>query len=57
MTTTGFASLDYEQWGTLAIVIVFIAMFTGGNAGSTAGGVKVIRYVIIFKTLIRNNFV
>lgn len=51
MTTTGFATLDYEKWGSLAIVIVFIAMFTGGNAGSTAGGVKVIRYVIIFKAL------
>ena len=51
MTTTGFASIDYGQWGHDAIALIFIAMFIGGNAGSTAGGVKVIRYVIIFKTL------
>ena len=51
MTTTGFASTDYGQWGHDAIALIFIAMFIGGNAGSTAGGVKVIRYVIIFKTL------
>jgi trk system potassium uptake protein TrkH len=51
LTTTGFATLDYEKWGAVPIVIIFIAMFSGGNAGSTAGGVKVIRYVIIFKTL------
>ena len=51
MTTTGFATIDYGTWSHLAIVIIFVAMLTGGNAGSTAGGVKVIRYVIIFKTL------
>lgn len=52
MTTTGFATLDYAQWGHFAIALVLIAMVVGGNAGSTAGGVKVIRYVILFKTLI-----
>ena len=52
MTTTGFATLDYAQWGHLAIAVVLIAMVLGGNAGSTAGGIKVIRHVIIFKTLI-----
>lgn len=51
LTTTGFATLDYEKWGAVPIVIIFIAMLSGGNAGSTAGGVKVIRYVILFKTL------
>ena len=51
MTTTGFASTDYGQWSHAAIALIFIAMFVGGNAGSTAGGVKVIRYVVIFKTL------
>ena len=52
MTTTGFATLDYAQWGHAAIALVFIAMVVGGNAGSTAGGVKVIRHVILFKTLV-----
>jgi len=51
LTTTGFATIDYSAWSHLAIAIIFIAMFVGGNAGSTAGGIKVIRLVIIFKTL------
>ena len=51
ITTTGFATIDYGSWSHLAIAIIFIGMLVGGNAGSTAGGIKVIRYVIIFKTL------
>ena len=51
LTTTGFATLDYAQWGHLAIAIIFITMFVGGNAGSTAGGVKVIRYLVLFKNI------
>ena len=51
MTTTGFATIDYGTWSHFAISIIFIAMLVGGNAGSTAGGVKVVRHVIVFKTL------
>ncbi len=51
LTTTGFATLDYEQWGQFAVSIIFLAMLVGGNAGSTAGGVKVIRYIVLFKNL------
>ncbi len=51
MTSTGFASIDYGLWGHDAIALIFIAMLTGATAGSTAGGVKIIRYVIMFKTL------
>jgi len=51
MTTTGFATLDYAQWGHIAIAVVFTAMLLGGNAGSTAGGVKIIRYIVLFKNL------
>jgi trk system potassium uptake protein TrkH len=51
ITTTGFASTDYSKWSPLAIAIIFVPMFIGGNAGSTAGGMKVIRYVVLFKTL------
>ncbi|AKF25637.1 potassium transporter [Sulfurovum lithotrophicum] len=51
LTTTGFATLDYEQWGHMAIAVIFIAMLIGGNAGSTAGGVKVIRYIVLFKNI------
>ncbi len=51
MTTTGFATIDYGAWSHLAIAIIFVGLLMGGNAGSTAGGVKIIRHVIIFKTL------
>ena len=51
LTTTGFATLDYAQWGHIAISIIFVAMFVGGNAGSTAGGAKVIRYIVLFKNI------
>jgi trk system potassium uptake protein TrkH len=51
MTTTGFATIDYGSWSHLAIAIIFIGLLMGGNAGSTAGGIKIIRHIIIFKTL------
>ncbi|WP_456488205.1 TrkH family potassium uptake protein [Caminibacter pacificus] len=51
LTTTGFATVDYSQWGQVAIALIFIAMLIGGNAGSTAGGIKVIRFVVMFKNL------
>ena len=51
MTTTGFATIDYGTWSHLAIAVIFISMFMGGNAGSTAGGIKIIRHLIVFKTL------
>ena len=51
MTTTGFATIDYGAWSHLAIAIIFVGLLMGGNAGSTAGGIKIIRHVIIFKTL------
>jgi len=51
ITTTGFATLDYGSWSQFAIALIFIGMLVGGNAGSTAGGIKVIRHIIIFKTL------
>jgi len=51
LTTTGFATVDYSQWGQWAIALIFIAMLVGGNAGSTAGGIKVIRFVVMFKNL------
>jgi len=51
LTTTGFATIDYSQWGQAAISVIFIAMLLGGEAGSTAGGPKIIRYVVMFKNL------
>jgi len=51
MTTTGFATINYEQWGAVPMAIMLVAMLLGGNAGSTAGGMKIIRYVVLFKNL------
>ena len=50
-STTGFATVDYEAWGHFAVMFMFFAMILGGNAGSTAGGVKVIRYILFFKNI------
>ncbi|WP_022834724.1 TrkH family potassium uptake protein [Salisaeta longa] len=49
VTTTGFATADYELWPPLAIGVVFLLFFVGGMAGSTGGGVKVIRHVLLYK--------
>jgi trk system potassium uptake protein TrkH len=51
LSTTGFASLDYELWGQAAMAVIFVAMIVGGNAGSTAGGMKVIRYIVVVKSV------
>lgn len=50
-TTTGFASTDYETWGQFALMISILAMMMSANSGSTAGGVKIIRYVLFFKNI------
>ncbi len=49
LTTTGFATTDYEKWPYFAQMILFILMFIGGCSGSTGGGIKVIRIVTLFK--------
>lgn len=49
ITTTGFATADYTSWTPFITVLFFILMFIGGSAGSTAGGVKVVRYVVLIK--------
>ncbi len=49
ITTTGYGTDDYELWGTSAQVILFLLMFIGGCAGSTGGGMKIIRTVVMFK--------
>lgn len=46
ITTTGFASGDYQLWGSLALVVFFFATFVGGCSGSTTGGIKVFRLQI-----------
>jgi trk system potassium uptake protein len=47
LTTTGYASADFEFWPDSARVTLLVLMFIGGSAGSAAGGVKVMRWLII----------
>jgi trk system potassium uptake protein TrkH len=49
LSTTGSPAADYEQWPALAQAVIFLLMFVGGCSGSTAGGIKVIRHVVLFK--------
>lgn len=49
MTTTGFSTANYLQWSNLAQFLIFILFFIGGCSGSTSGGFKVIRWVILSK--------
>jgi trk system potassium uptake protein len=49
MTTTGFGTADYALWPATAQYLLFFAMFVGGYAGSTAGGMKVARFLLLFK--------
>ncbi len=49
ITTTGFVSADYTLWAPFLVVLFFGLMFLGGSAGSTAGGVKVVRHLILIK--------
>jgi trk system potassium uptake protein TrkH len=48
-TTTGFVTADYELWVPAAQMIIFILFFTGGMAGSTGGGVKSVRVLLLLK--------
>ena len=52
ITTTGFVSADYTSWTPFITMVFFILMFFGGSAGSTAGGVKIVRHVILVKNSI-----
>lgn len=51
VTTTGYATTDYVSWGSLAVSVFLVASFVGGCAGSTAGGFKVYRLIILAQTL------
>jgi len=49
MTTTGFTLYDYETWPPLSQLNVFFMFFIGGMAGSTTGGIKLIRTILVIK--------
>lgn len=49
ITTTGFATADYEKWPDMSRMILLLCMFIGGSAGSTGGGMKCLRIMLAFK--------
>jgi len=53
MTTTGYVTADYLTWPIIAWVLLFVVMFFGGSAGSTGGGMKIVRIIIAMKNSIK----
>jgi trk system potassium uptake protein TrkH len=49
VTTTGYATADYEQWPVMSQLILLLLMFLGASAGSTGGGMKCLRIMLCFK--------
>ncbi|GAB3417222.1 TrkH family potassium uptake protein [Haloparvum alkalitolerans] len=56
MNSTGYATSDFAQWSSYGQIYLLFAMFVGGSAGSTGGGIKVVRWLIVLKTLHRELF-
>lgn len=51
ITATGFITENYELWSQLSVLITFLIMFLGACVGSTGGGIKIARHLILFKSL------
>ncbi|NOY36330.1 MAG: TrkH family potassium uptake protein [Chlorobi bacterium] len=51
LTCTGFSTVDYMKWSHQLWFFIFLLMFIGGSSGSTAGGIKVARYLLFFKNM------
>ena len=49
ITTTGYATADYTLWGSFFTFIFFLFLFSGASAGSTSGGIKIVRIVLLIK--------
>jgi trk system potassium uptake protein TrkH len=56
VTTTGYASLDFNAWSGAGKTVLFVAMFIGGSTGSTGGAVKIVRWYVIGKSVRRELF-
>jgi trk system potassium uptake protein len=54
VTCTGYVTADYLQWPEYAWMLIFFAMFLGGSTGSTAGGIKMARHLVVFKNISRS---
>lgn len=51
MTCTGFASFDFNFWPPAGMMLLFLLMFSGGSTGSTSGGIKMARHLIVIKNI------
>jgi trk system potassium uptake protein len=56
VNSAGYANMDFEEWSDPAKALLLFAMFVGGSTGSTGGGIKVLRRLVIFKSLRREVF-
>jgi trk system potassium uptake protein TrkH len=56
VTTTGYATSNFAQWGEAAKYLMLFAMFIGGSGGSTGGGIKIIRWLVVTKAIRRELF-
>ena len=54
ITTTGYATTDFDLWPAFSKTLILLLMVCGASAGSTGGGIKVARVLLIFKSLTRN---
>ncbi len=54
ITTTGYATCDFDKWPLFSKTVLLLLMFIGGCAGSTAGGIKVSRFLILIKNIRRD---
>lgn len=53
ITTTGYSTYDFELWPSLSKTVLVLLMFVGACAGSTGGGIKVSRFLIFFKSIVK----
>ncbi len=53
ITTTGFGTADFDRWPDASRLLLVVMMFMGGCAGSTGGGMKIVRVFILFKKMLR----
>ncbi len=51
ITTTGYVTTDYLYWPKATLVLIFILLFAGGCTGSTAGGIKMVRHLVVLKNI------
>jgi len=56
LNSTGFATSDFARWDGAAQMVLLFAMFIGGSAGSTGGGIKVVRWLVVLKVMRRELF-